>query len=164
MYSLGCTIEILPCCTGNKRRTRFSRRALHIPYRFSLVCCANRENHPFLKPSPACQIAGPPSQHPTSDFWKSSNFLVVAPQHAHKSLCTESGKGFAKHSIFIRCIFQCIWCSRGAFGSNLQRGLAGGLSLNTADATPQAGRISPTGIIGQNYPKGTKMSYCNDKP
>ena len=83
-----CSIEIFTKCTVNKRRTRLSLKALDIPYRFWLTRCDKRENHPFLKPSPAGQIAGPPSQHPTSDFWKSSDFLVVATRQVHQSLST----------------------------------------------------------------------------
>ena len=63
VYSLGCSIQILPCCTANKRRTRFSLKVLHFPYRFSLIRCAIRENHRFLTPFSRYQIAGPPSQH-----------------------------------------------------------------------------------------------------
>ena len=112
---LGCIIEICTKCTANKRRTRFSLKALHIPYRFSLIRRGKRENHRFLTPILACQIAAPPSQHATSDFWKSSNFLAVAPTTCLPIVVYESANVFAKHSIFIRHIFQCIGCSRRPF-------------------------------------------------
>jgi hypothetical protein len=63
-----CSIEICTKYTANKRRTRFSLKALHIPYRFSLIRRGKRENHRFLTPILADQIAGPPSQHEASDF------------------------------------------------------------------------------------------------
>ena len=88
MYGAPRTVHISPTYTVNKRKTCFSLKALHIPYRFSLIRWTNRENHRFLTPILAGQIAGPPSQHEASDFWKSFDFLVVTPSHVYQSLST----------------------------------------------------------------------------
>ena len=87
-----CSIEICTKYTANKRRTRFSLKALHIPYRFSLICRGKRVNHRFLTPILADQIAGPP-RNMRPQIFENPPILLSWHRNMSTNRCLRVGKG-----------------------------------------------------------------------